>query len=350
DQRNKAFKGVTYSYKTTVFYGKATASGTVNTASGKVKMMELDLVEVKMSQNSYACIMTYSLQYKKNGEDEFLEGTYTSFNERDSSSCGRGTVILRKVATSDFYKEPFLVEREKEKTTTPQKKITPPLANNNTGPKLSTGNSSKPIVRKPTVTKTTPDKTTTKPPLVPNSGVKKPTVAKTPPPTPAKKPSIASNKPSNRSPKPMENKSIPDIVKADSFRNEIPAIKRAMTLPRVLTTRENELIKTITVNENHVSINIYDNGTIDHDTVSVYLDKKLVVSKQMLTTSPITLSFEMDDVNVAHEIIMVAENLGDFPPNTSLMVVKAGEKQYEVRITSTEQKNAVIIFKYEKPR
>jgi hypothetical protein len=47
---------------------------------------------------------------------------------------------------------------------------------------------------------------------------------------------------------------------------------------------------------------------------------------------------------------MVAENLGEIPPNTSLMVVNAGSKQYEVRITSNEQKNAVVIFKYEKDR
>jgi hypothetical protein len=31
-------------------------------------------------------------------------------------------------------------------------------------------------------------------------------------------------------------------------------------------------------------------------------------------------------------------------------VVNAGKKQYEVRITSTEQKNAVVIFKYEKDK
>jgi hypothetical protein len=31
------------------------------------------------------------------------------------------------------------------------------------------------------------------------------------------------------------------------------------------------------------------------------------------------------------------------------MIVKAGKKEYEVRIVSTEQKNAVVIFKYEKP-
>ena len=47
---------------------------------------------------------------------------------------------------------------------------------------------------------------------------------------------------------------------------------------------------------------------------------------------------------------MVADNEGDIPPNTSLMVVKAGDKQYEVRIVSTEQKNATVIFKYEKSK
>ena len=45
---------------------------------------------------------------------------------------------------------------------------------------------------------------------------------------------------------------------------------------------------------------------------------------------------------------MVAENLGEIPPNTSLMIVKAGDKEYEVRITSTEQKNAVVKFQYVK--
>ena len=45
---------------------------------------------------------------------------------------------------------------------------------------------------------------------------------------------------------------------------------------------------------------------------------------------------------------MVAENLGRIPPNTSLMIVEAGEQRFEVRITSTEQKNAVVRFKYQK--
>ena len=108
------------------------------------------------------------------------------------------------------------------------------------------------------------------------------------------------------------------------------------------------MVKTIETSSKEITINLYDNGTIDNDTVSVYLDKKLVVSKQRLTGKPISIKFELDEDNVYHELVMVAENLGEIPPNTSLMVVKAGSKQYEVRITSNEQKNAVVIFKYEK--
>jgi hypothetical protein len=56
----------------------------------------------------------------------------------------------------------------------------------------------------------------------------------------------------------------------------------------------------------------------------------------------------MDDEE-DQELTMVAENLGRIPPNTSLMIVEAGDQRFEVRITSTEQKNAVVRFRYKKP-
>jgi hypothetical protein len=99
-----------------------------------------------------------------------------------------------------------------------------------------------------------------------------------------------------------------------------------------------------------VQLNIYDDGTIDNDTVSVYFDNRLVVSKARLTDQAIVVNLHLDESAENHEVVMVAENLGDIPPNTSLMVVKAGDKRYEVRIVSTEQKNAVVLFKYEKPQ
>lgn len=328
DQQGKSFNGVTYSYKRTEFYGKASSSGTVNPKTGKVMLQELKLLELKMASTSYACWMICFLQYTKNGDEEFLEGKYSSYRETDSSFCGRGTVYLRRVVTSDFYKEPFLAKREKEKKELLAKKPTKSdsAVLNKPKPTALAAAKKPPVTTKPATTK--PAATST----VKNNNTKK----IVPPPA-------ATAKTKDIKAVPLAPEIVPDKKEHDIKMKE-PAF-----IPMVLKNRENEVVQTISVKSNDITINIYDNGTIDHDTVSVYLDKKLVVAHQMLTTLPITLHLKMDETTDYHELVMVADNLGDIPPNTSLMMVKAGEKQYEVRITSTEQKNAVVIFKYEKP-
>ena len=118
--------------------------------------------------------------------------------------------------------------------------------------------------------------------------------------------------------------------------------------PRVLKDRENQVVKTLTIHTNDITLNIYDDGAIDHDTISVYVDNRQVINHAMLTDRPLVLTLHLDETIDYHEVVMVAENEGEIPPNTSLMIVKAGDKEYEVRITSTEQKNAVIKFQYVK--
>jgi hypothetical protein len=323
DQRGKAFNGITYSYKKTEFYGKASSNGTINPKTGKVVLQEIKLLELKMASSSYACWMICFLQYTKNGDEEFLEGKYSSYRESDSAYCGRGNVFLRRVITSDFYKEPFLAKREKEKKDAIAKKDLP-------------ANTSKPVkpVSSPVAATKKPPVTNTRTPIAKNNTVKKDT-----------KPgqtAVAKNK---------DVKAVPltPEINIERKTHDIK-LKEPALVPSVLKNRENEVVQSIAVNTNEITISIYDNGTIDHDTVSVYLDKKLVIAHQMLTASAITLKLKMDENTDYHELVMVADNLGDIPPNTSLMVVKAGDKQYEVRITSTEQKNAVVIFKYEKPK
>jgi hypothetical protein len=117
-------------------------------------------------------------------------------------------------------------------------------------------------------------------------------------------------------------------------------------LPVAIETRKNEKLKTIKVKTKQVELSIYDYGRIDHDIVSVYVDKKPILVKEELTRKPLIVNLEMDKNNNYHEVILVAENLGDIPPNTALMKIKAGNETHEVKITSDEQKNAVIVFKY----
>jgi len=337
DQRNKQFSGVTYSYKTTVFYGKATCTGGVDTTTKKVILDELKIVELRMAGGGDACIMTCFMQYSKSGDEEFLQGTYISMNISDSSNCGRGTIFLRRVITSDFYKEPFLVNREKEaedkkRAVAKNKPIGSAVPNNAVKKPAHSTSTSKPTAiagnknNKPAGTLGVPKNSTAKKPVTQNTP-QKPVVKNDPLPN-----------------KQSDNNTV-KVVPPDSLKS---IERKTFVTPKVFLNRENELVKTILTSANEIIINLYDNGSIDNDTVSVYLDKKLVVTKQRLTTNPITLKFILDENNLSHELVMVAENLGEIPPNTSLMVVKAGSKQYEVRITSTEQKNAVVIFKYEK--
>jgi hypothetical protein len=340
DQKEKAFAGVTYSYLTTVFYGKATCQGTVNPKTGKVLLDELKIVEQRMSSGGGICLMTLFLQYSKVGDEEFLEGTYTSMKLSDSTDCGKGTVFLRKVVTSDFYKEPFLVEREKEADKKPL--VAAPKPDSAVAKKVTPAPDKPAVTKKVTTpptstakTKTTPvTKPVTKPPATSktNTIVKKADPPKTPPVAKVTEPNLTT--------KPI----IVDTVK----KVEKPVVAApTVPTPKILVTRENELVKTIVTSANEIYIRIYDNGSVDNDTISVYLDKKLVLSKQRLTEKAIPLKIKLDDDNTYHELVMVAENLGEVPPNTSLMVVEAGKQTFEVRITSTEQKNAVVIFKYD---
>ncbi|HEX8609346.1 MAG TPA: hypothetical protein VF679_11965, partial [Pedobacter sp.] len=110
----------------------------------------------------------------------------------------------------------------------------------------------------------------------------------------------------------------------------------------------NDLVKTLVVTSNEITVKLYDNGEIDDDTITVYMDDKVILSKKRLSATPLTMTLKMDEYNAEHILVMVAENLGRIPPNTSLMIVNDGDKRHEVRITSTEQKNAMVRFRYEK--
>lgn len=314
DQTKKnSLSGVTYSYLDTRFYGKATITGNYTKTSNAALVQEIKTVELKMAGGSVACIMKCRLLYSRSGREEFLEGIYTSAYEKSDpyygvkkgGDCGSGRVFLRKVTTSDFYIEPFL--RNKKPANKPS------------------GNT----VRKPQ------KNTTPKPPA------RKETTAK------------ANTKPN----KPAVNNSIakPAPVQADTKKPEEPvASAKPVVVPKIKPTpvtirdRKNELIRTLILTNNEVEISLYDNGEVDNDTVSIYLDGALLLANKRLSNKPITYKLQLDESNPEHTLVMVAENLGTIPPNTSLMIIQDGDKRHQVNITSTEQKNAMIRFRYEK--
>jgi len=127
------------------------------------------------------------------------------------------------------------------------------------------------------------------------------------------------------------------------------SFKPEFKLPPSLTARKAELVKEIKVDTGTIQIDFYDNGQIDGDTISVYVNNMPVVSRKMLKSQPLSITVKVDLKRTEQEVIMVGENLGTIPPNTALMIVKAGDKRYQLYLTSDEQKNAMVRFIYEKP-
>jgi|KBSSwiStaDraftv2_1062776.scaffolds.fasta_scaffold139670_1 hypothetical protein len=338
-----AITGVSYSYLDVRFYGKATMTGSFIKTSSSFRIREIKTVEVKSILGGATCIMNYNFVYSKSGKEEFLDGTYLGKYERKGKpvvpgtwgDCGGGKVYLRKVNTSDFYVEPFLRNKIKQNSPTyfneaPHKKDS--LKTTNPLKKTVNTVSNKPPVKKPVTNNATVNKKSVA--VKPNNN----TAA-------TNKKSVATNTnetKANSIPKDSTLKTVPALSKVTPPKQMVPT-------PNVLKTRTNELVKVLVVNDPNVTVKLYDNGEIDDDTISVYLDRKLVLSAKRLSAAPLTVKIKMDEDDSEHELVMVAENLGRIPPNTSLMIVESGDQRFDVRITSTEQKNALVRFKYQKP-
>ena len=148
----------------------------------------------------------------------------------------------------------------------------------------------------------------------------------------------------------VEKKNIPapTIVTIDTVVPAIPKpkVNNKIALPKVLVERENHLVRTIQTSEENIQIELFDNGTIDHDSISVFDNNKQVIKNGELSYKPIKLKIKFSTEDNKHELIMVAENLGEIPPNTALMVITAGKQRYEIFLTSTEEKNAKVVIEY----
>jgi hypothetical protein len=320
DQNSKTVRGVSYSYLDTRFYGKSTMTGAFFANDDKFRIEELRTVEVRNLGGGGTCLMNYNLTFSQSGKEMFLEGTYLGKREDRKNpknngnwgDCGGGRVYLRRVETSDFPLEAFLKNKKEEpradtvaRVTKPAPKPAPPVVTRSAKPPLKTGKpADKPVV------KATP-KPTEAAPVVRNNNVQK----------------------------------DPEVKATEIVKRPEP---KAAVVPQPIRNRENTTARVLTVRNEEIVIKLYDNGEVDDDTISVYLDNKLILASKRLSASPIEFKVKLDEEHPEHTLIMVAENLGRIPPNTSLMIVWDGDKRYEVQITSTEQKNAMVRFRYQK--
>jgi hypothetical protein len=268
--------------------------GKLNKSSKYVEVKEVERTKTNVPNNIRNCFQIHKLTFYKKGDEQTLEGSWIPAPDQEGD-CGYGSTMLSR----------RLLKRNT------------PLYNNNN----ATAKRLKPAFKPDT--KTTAffkdkNKNTTPPPVAKKT-------------TPVTPPVVRINPETNTVIKPETTV----VTKPNPVQRTTPDIS--------FEKRNNTLLKTIEIENSTFKVDLYDNGEIDGDTISLFFNGKLLLSHKRLSDKSITLNLnvENDEVN---ELIMYADNLGSIPPNTALMVVTDGEKRYEVRISSDLQKSGVIRF------
>jgi hypothetical protein len=129
----------------------------------------------------------------------------------------------------------------------------------------------------------------------------------------------------------------------DTAKIVMPVIVQAKPIELQFIKREKKVLTELPYADSIV-LNFYDNAEVDGDSISLFLNDKLLLEHIRLTDKPFVVTLSKEQLATATELTMVAENLGAIPPNTSYMVAYINGKKYDATLSSTEQTSAVIRF------
>ncbi len=136
--------------------------------------------------------------------------------------------------------------------------------------------------------------------------------------------------------------SEPVVKKEAPVVTTAPVISLPQTVEEKFTARKKIFALDIPLEGDSIELRFYDNAEIDGDSISLFLNDKLLFQHIRLAATPYTIKLPVADLEENNELVMVAENLGTIPPNTSYMIAEVGGKRYEARLASTENSSALI--------
>jgi hypothetical protein len=303
------------------FYASAFAKGNHSLRTQLVQIDETSFDQIKIANELEACLMSNFLTYKNMDGHEILEGSYMSTSVNGKRNCGSGKVFLEKVPSLLSIKN---TKVENKKTDTQKTKI---VTAQNTQAKFKPSTT---LLDKQSLSSTTKNTSNSTRKLIASAENTNSTTTLNPTTETTTDDVI------------VENETISTTTTAqNSIRNQ------PINLAWVLVGRENKLVKKIITNSKKISLDLFDNGTIDNDTIIVFDNKKLLVNKKRLSYKAIHLEFDFTENLREHEVIIVAHNMGTVPPNTALLLFKDGKVRQEYFITSTNKINAKILIVYE---
>jgi hypothetical protein len=292
--------GYSYSYfQDRTYFVICSLSGTFDKAAKTLVVTETSRIKGITPPGWTDCLQMHTLTYKTEGTTEVLSGQW-KMAPGQIGDCGFGNTTLTKRTLSKN-----LASYNKSENSTPFSAPKPVIKM----PMLS-NNHSKTKVQSPLVKNIPPNQIPVTEPVLPVNPVVK-------------------NAPENNAqPAPETQTDIPIVTDINYEK------------------RNTNLLQTIKVENKTVRVDLYDNGVIDGDSISLFFNSKLILFHQRLSEKAITLTLNVNTNKAVNDLTMYAENLGEIPPNTALMVVTDGEKRYEVPVTSDLKNSGTVRFIY----
>jgi hypothetical protein len=128
-----------------------------------------------------------------------------------------------------------------------------------------------------------------------------------------------------------------------------PAEVRDPSAPAAyITERKMNQPTVVTFSSDSLVLALYDNGEVDGDTVSVLLNGEIFISKQGLKATAMKKTIYITPGEEEITLILYAENLGKYPPNTGLLMVYDGEERHQIHFSADLTKNAAVVFRRKK--
>ena len=286
------------------YYTICRLEGTADRKKKFVEVTETSRTKTNIPINISNSFQVHKLKWRKEGDNEILEGTWFPAAGQDSKNTGYGVTVLSKRQLTEISALAKKVNAKKDPASTPEKPVVALLK-----PKTNSVIASKPISKSVTETRTKKI-------------------------TPAENEKVTAK---NSTTIPKEQ------VKVAPAANSTVLPPQEKIIPLGFEKRSNAVLRTVQVENAIVKIELYDNGEVDGDSVSLLYNGKVLLAHKRLTQAPILIDIPVN-YEEENELVMYADNLGTLPPNTALMIVRDGNKRYEVRITSDLKKSGTIKF------
>jgi len=296
----KKITGYSYSYfNNKQFFVICSLVGTFNKANKTMDVMETKRIKGATPPDWSDCLQEHLLSYKRQGGAEVLTGTWRAV-KGGSSDCGTGFTTLTRNTLSTLNSTSN--NKDKEVTTTNKTKhhltVVPPVV---ATPPSAASRHVQPNQKdsaKTSVSASTPD----------------PVIAVAPP---------APQKPKDSS------LQVPSDINYEK--------------------RTNIILQTIEIEHTSFTVDLYDNGAIDGDSISLFYNDKVIIFHKRLSEKAISITLTIDPDQKVNDLTMYAENLGEIPPNTALLVITDGKKRYEVNVSSDLTTSGSVRFVFNGP-